>query len=349
MFEFDPAGKGVLCFGELLLRMSPDLQGGWLQEQKLSCFVGGAELNVATALALWEIPVAYCTILPDNLLAEQLKTYISQKAIGTTKIIHQGNRIGLYYLPQGRDVKNAGVIYDRAYSSFAEVRPGTINWAEVFHQISWFHLSAICPAVSGTAAEVCLEALQYASSHGIFISLDLNYRAKLWQYGKHPVSVMPELAAYCDLIMGNIWAAEYMLGIALPADFDVLGKSKKDYLAQARLSAAEIRRQFPRCSFVANTFRFDAGEKGINYYGCLHTGKADYHSASYEAEEIIDKVGSGDCFMAGLIYGIYQKHKPQECLDFAAAAAFNKLFVASDATVTKKTEIYKSILPHENS
>ncbi|SDM73757.1 sugar kinase [Pedobacter antarcticus] len=345
MIEFDPAGKGVLCFGELLLRMSPDAGGAWLNTHQLPCFLGGAELNVATALSLWEIPVTYFTALPDNILAEQLKNSIAGKGIGTDKILARGERVGIYYLPQGTDVKNAGVIYDRANSSFATLQPGTIDWSAVFKGVSWFHFSAICPAVSASAAEVCLEALKYASANGIFISLDLNYRAKLWQYGKQPADIMPGLAAYCDLIMGNIWAAERMLAIPIPLDFQ--DKTKAEYLSQAELSSREIRRQFPKCKVIANTFRFDAGEKGVKYFTSLHTANGFYHSATYQTEEIVDKVGSGDCFMAGLIYSINQQKPAQESLDFATAAAFNKLFIASDATSTRAADIYDSILPHE--
>lgn len=356
MLGFEQSGKGVLCFGELLLRLSPDIEGNWLREQQLSCFVGGAELNVATALALWEIPVDYCTALPDNLLTAQLIASVAARHIGTEKIILAGSRIGLYYLPQGTDVKNAGVIYDRADSAFAGLEPGTVNWQQVFAGISWFHLTAICPAVSESAAAVCLEAVKYASSNGISISLDLNYRAKLWQYGKQPLAVLPEIAGYCDLIMGNIWAADLMLGVDLSASFqsesenlkaDANQKSKNVHLDQAKLSSGTVFKKFPKCKLVAFTFRFDAGAEGVNYYTSLHEPSVNYHSATYSTDKIVDKVGSGDCFMAGLIYGLYHGHSPRQTLDFAASAAFNKLFIASDSTNSKIQDIYASILPHD--
>jgi 2-dehydro-3-deoxygluconokinase len=343
--KFNPEGKGILCFGELLLRICPDTGGDWLRENNLPCYVGGAELNVASALALWELPSAYMTALPDNLLSRQLETYVQSKGIDTSAMKFQGKRIGLYYLPKGEDVKHAGVIYDRENAAFAELQPGSTNWAEVFEGISWFHFSAICPALTHAVALVCEEALQYASANGIFISLDLNYRAKLWQYGKQPVEVMPDLAQYCDLIMGNVWAAELMLDIPLAAGLKERDQ-KSEYLEQAKTTSMEIMKRFPKCKAVGNTYRFDHQENGIRYFTTLYAENAFYESAEYTTSNLVDKVGSGDCFMAGLIYGFYQGSSLQDTLDFATAAAFNKLFIANDATSTKADEIQKLIQPY---
>lgn len=340
--DFNPKGKSILCFGELLLRICPDTQANWLKENNLPCYVGGAELNVASALALWGIPTSYMTALPDNLLSRQLETYVQEKGIDTTALRFQGKRIGLYYLPKGEDVKHAGVIYDRENSAFAELKTDTINWAQVFEGISWFHFSAICPALSAALAAVCEEALKYASSNGIFISLDLNYRAKLWQYGKQPIEVLPALAAYCNLIMGNIWAAELMLGIPIREDLKKHDQ-KSAYLDQAKTTSLELMKIYTKCKFVANTYRFDDQEQGIKYYTTLYGSGEFYHSAEYNTSHFIDKVGSGDCFMAGLIYGFYNRNSLQQTLDFATAAAFNKLFIANDSTTTKAEDIQGSI------
>ena len=249
----------------------------------------------------------------------------------------RGNRIGLYYLPQGLDVKNAGVIYDRAGSSFAELTPGIINWDEVLQGMDWFHFSAICPALSQSAADVCLEALQAARARNITISVDLNYRAKLWQYGKQPSDIMPALAAHCDLIMGNVWAAETMLNI--PVDPDLKKKDSKEiYLQQARETSEEIIRQFPSCNVVANTYRFDH-TGSIQYYTALYRDEQLHISREYKTQTVVDKVGSGDCFMAGLIYGHMQEWDAQQIIEFATAAAFNKLFIKGDATTSSVEEI----------
>src|SRR5689334_3479152 len=221
----------VLCFGELLLRLSPQLHGEWINQNQMPVFIGGAELNVATALSVWGIPVSYCTALPDHYLSHEIIAFVNRKGIHTDPIRFSGSRIGIYYLPQGADLKNAGVIYDRAHSSFWELEPGQIDWEKVFQDVNWFHFSAISPALNLKVAAVCKEAASYASSKGIKVSIDLNHRARLWQYGKEPVDVMPELVQYCDMVMGNLWAEEIMLGLS----FEKQGLDKKQaYLEQSQ-------------------------------------------------------------------------------------------------------------------
>jgi len=321
----------VLCFGELLLRLSPAASGEWIREQAMPVFVGGAELNAAQALARWEVPVSYLTALPENLLSDQIVTFLNQKNINCSHIHYRGNRIGTYYLPVGSELKNAGVIYDRANSAFSELEPGMINWDQVLEGISWFHFSAICPAISQGIADVCEEALIAATAKGIKISVDLNYRSKLWKYGLNSSDVMPRLAQYCHLIMGNVWAANTMLNV--PIDHTIAGQDDKNaYLEQSQKTSIYIREQYPACLAVANTFRFDHGATGIKYYTTLFESDHLYVSAEYQTEHVVDKVGSGDCFMAGLIYGNYHKKGSQATLDFATAAAYEKLFIMGDAT-----------------
>lgn len=335
----------VLSFGELLLRICPDGDGEWLAENKLPFYVGGAELNVATALALWQIPSAYFTALPENFMSEQIVGYMNHRNIDTSKIHHGGDRIGLYYLPKGKDLKNAGVIYDRANSAFAMLQTGTIDWDKVLDGITWFHFSAICPALNQAAADVCLEAVKAAKAKGITTSIDLNYRAKLWQYGKQPSEIVPQLAQHCDLIMGNIWAAEKMLNIPVP-DGIVEADDKNTYLEQTKKTSAEIVNQYPNCKWVANTFRFDY-KQGIRYYTALYTDNELLVSKEYVSEKILDKVGSGDCFMAGLIYGFYQNIDPLQTLDFATAAAYNKLYIPSDATTATVADVKKTLADND--
>ncbi len=332
----------TLCFGELLLRLSPSAEGDWLQKNMLPAFVGGAEANVATALALWDQSVGYCTALPDNFLSKQLANYLQKKNIDTSAIHYSGNRVGVYYLQQGTDVKNSGAVFDRAGSSFSQLQRGMIDWDKVFDGISWFHFSAIAASLTASAAGVCEEALEVASKKGITISLDLNYRNKLWQYGKQPIDIMPGLTKYCDVVMGNLWSANMMLG--MPID-DALVKtdSEKAYLEQAVNTSKAIQEKFPKVKTVANTFRFDRNE-GIQYYTALYNGELVV-SAEYNSDNVLDKVGSGDCFMAGLIYGMSNGHTPRQTLDFATAAAYNKLFIKGDTTNQTANDI-KSTIKH---
>jgi 2-dehydro-3-deoxygluconokinase len=332
--------KKVFCFGELLLRMSPELGGAWIKNASMPVFVGGAELNAATALARWNVPVAYGTAIPENALSKEISFALEEKGIDTSGILYTGKRIGCYYLPQGADLKNAGVIYDREYSSFSQLKPGQIDWENLLKDVSWFHFSAISPALNADVAAVCKEGLEVASAKGITISVDLNYRAKLWQYGKKPVEVMPELVQYCDVIMGNLWAEEVMLGIPVPEN---LLREKEALIKQAQSASEQIMKGYRKCRQVANTFRFDVNQ-GVKYYATLFKEDRLYLSNEHNTELIIDKVGSGDTFMAGLIYGNYQGLNAQEIIDFSASAAFTKLFIKGDATTASVEEIRKGEL-----
>jgi len=330
----------VLSFGELLLRLCPDAAGNWLGENTLPFYIGGAELNVATALALWGVPSKYFTVLPANHLSGQLINYLEQRNIDTSPIFYDGQRIGLFYLTPGTDMKHSALIYDRAGSAFAGLMPGMVDWDRVLSDVSWFHFSAICPAVSQNVADVCKEVLEAAAKRNITISVDLNYRSKLWQYGKSPLEIMPGLVKHCNLVMGNIWAAENMLGISVDPDIHQLADKFK-YLGASQTTSKKIMDLFPACKAVANTFRFD--DDHIKYYTTLFNGDKLYISQEYESGTITDKVGSGDCYMAGLICGFYKDLGLQQTLDFATAAAFQKLFIAGDATNKRFDEIYKTI------
>lgn len=321
----------VCCFGELLLRFSPVANGRWIQQASMPVFVGGAELNVATALAKWGIPVHYSTVLPRNSLADDVIGYIADLGIDPSGIARSGQRIGSYFLPQGTDLKNAGVIYDRAHSAFSELAVGQVDWTTILKDISWLHISAISPALNANVAAACLELVTVASALGITVSIDLNHRAQLWQYGKAPTDVMPAILEHCDVVMGNLWAANALLGI--PVDGAIHQKGQQaDYLAHAMTTAEAIRIRFPRCRVVANTFRFDVPPTGLRYYTTLYMGGQQYVSPELQTDSVVDRVGSGDCFMAGLIYGLYSQHAPQAVVDFAATAAFGKLQELGDAT-----------------
>jgi 2-dehydro-3-deoxygluconokinase len=323
--------KKVFCFGELLLRFSPNLQKAWIHEHNMPVFVGGAELNVAKALANWQVPVKYCTALPDNYISKEIMESLQDEGINTQHVLLSGERIGSYTLPMGADLKNAGVIYDRAYSSFSFLKKGMIDWEKVLEGYDWFHFTAISPALNINIVEVCEEALQFATKKGMTISVDLNYRAKLWQYGKKPVEVMPLLVKYCDLVMGNVWSAHQLLGTQLNPALNE--NCEKDfYIQQSKLVSEEIMNTYPNCKMVANTYRFSEGD-AVRYYATL-TNKTEHVVCNeHFTQTLVDKVGSGDCFMAGLIYGLIQPtHNAQQVINFAASAAFGKLQEVGDYT-----------------
>lgn len=319
----------VLCFGELLLRISPAASEE-AEKHPFLLYVGGAEANTATALAAWNIPVKYCTVLPDNFMSRYVINYLEYKGIYTSSIQFAGDRVGVYYLDRGADLKSS-VVYDRDHSAFSELKRGMIDWDKVLRDVSWFNFTAISPALNENVADVCLEALEAASRRKITISVDLNYRARLWKYGKKPVDVMPALVEHCDVVMGNIWSANSLLGTSIDENIHDKG-GREAYLEHAKATSLEIMDRFPKCKMVANTFRFDQDKNNLLYYTSLYTGGVQYNSSEFRTTGVVDRSGSGDCFMGGLIYGSYLHHNPQDIVDYATAAAFGKLQEQGDAT-----------------
>lgn len=333
----------IFCFGELLLRLPPANGGAWLRDNQLPVFVGGAELNVATALANWELPVKYGTALPDNIITRDILDYLRQRNIDTSSVILSGERIGLYYLQEGADMKSGENVFDRKHSSFSTLDTGIVDWDRLLDGVGWFHFSAIAPAVSASAAALVKEALEAAARKNITISVDLNYRSLLWKYGVSPDSVMRGLLSYCDVVMGNIWAAQQLLGAPVHESL-YAGQGEAGYLAHATETADWIFRHFPRCRWVAQTFRFDQQAGDIRYYASLNNRERQWVSPRLHTETVVEKVGSGDCFMAGLIYGFYTGQDPERIISFAAGAAFGKLQEKGDATRHSVADI-QNLLP----
>jgi 2-dehydro-3-deoxygluconokinase len=315
------------------LRYSPLANDESFVQQHMPVFVGGAELNVAQALALWKIPTAYCTAMPDNFLTESILQFIDKKNIDTSVVYKSGERLGIYYLAQGKDVKSEAVVFDRAGSSFATLQTGQINWEIILKDKTWFHFSAIAASLSQAATAVCLEALQAAKKMGLTISVDLNYRNKLWKYGKQPVEVMPTLVKYCDVIMGNLWAVETLLGIASPIKTSE-GKTMAELKTAATESMALLQKEYASAKNIAYTYRLEE-----NYFAIIKQENDIAFSTLHEVKNAIDKVGSGDCFMAGLIYGILKKEPAQSVIDFAASAAVGKLYEKGDSTLQQVAQI----------
>jgi len=325
----------VITFGEILLRLSPQLS-----EHTAAIYVGGAEANVAAALAQWGTPVSYLSKVPDNGLSRDVLAQLSALGIETDRMLWGGDRIGIYYLAQGSDLKHAEVVYDRKYSSFASIQPGTVDWDSLLGDAEWFHWSAITPALNPDAAVICKEVLEAATRKGLTISTDLNFRSKLWQYGKKPFEIMPELVEYCDVVMGNIWAAHTMLDTSL--NTVALEADKQDvYIEQATVVAKEITARFKRCKRVAFTFRFSSAATHNHYYAFYYNDGNVAVSKAYDTDQVVDRVGSGDCFMAGLIHAQLAGKDDQGIISFAAAAAYSKFFVKGDFNTTPVEEIYK--------
>ncbi|HLD54243.1 MAG TPA: sugar kinase [Sediminibacterium sp.] len=322
----------ISAFGELLLRFSPSLNRKWIHDAITPVYVGGAELNVAAALACWGLPVQYCTRLPNHSLSREIISELQENNIEVS-IEFGGDRIGTYYLPQGSDLKNEGVIYDRAHSAFWELESGMMNWQKILKASNHFHFSAISPALNQQVADACVEAVIAAKSKSIPVSIDLNYRAKLWQYGKQPPEVMHSLVQHADIVMGNIWAAEQLLHI--PSTIESSQNKTKDELITAALKSIELLKQkYKQVKTIAYTFRLNQ-----TYFAVLQHQGQTVVSHEFSISQVVDKVGSGDCFMAGLLFGIYEQQTPQEIVDFAASAAVGKMQELGDHTKQTVMEI----------
>jgi 2-dehydro-3-deoxygluconokinase len=319
----------ILVFGELLLRFSATEEQFISKNHTVSLFPGGSEANVSASLGQFGLPVSYMTCVPDNALANSALQSLRDLGVNTRETILQGPRLGLYFLQSANGLSSGQVVYDRKFSSFSELRPGEINWDDVMKDKTWFHWTALTPALNENMAGVCLEALEAAKRMGLTISVDLNYRNRLWDFGVEPIAVMPELVAYCDVIMGNIWAANKMLGTLVDMDLN-RQTSTETYVKQAAASAQEIFRAFPKCRHVANTFRFMDSTNHNLFYGTYHTPEADHCSETLETFEVVDRIGSGDAFMAGLIYGILNCENGQEIINAATRSGYQKLFVKGD-------------------
>jgi 2-dehydro-3-deoxygluconokinase len=264
--------------------------------------------------------------LADYAQAKDKLDKLTEKQIDISPILKVGDRIGTYYLTQGFDMTNAGVVYDRQGSSFSCIKKGQIDWKKSLDGVKWFHFSAIAASLTQNAAEVCLEALQMAHLMGIPISLDLNYRPQLWRYGVAPIETMLPLMQYCDVVMGNIWSVEKLVG--LKSSIASSEGASDLMLKNAALESINLlKERFPNLKSIALTFRLTN-----DYFAILHHADTTYCSSTYNLPKIVDKVGSGDCFMAGLLYGLNNYNNPQQTVDFAAKAAVGKLNELGDMT-----------------
>lgn len=322
----------ILCFGEILLRIQPNVQNN-----SSDVFIGGAEANVAASLAAWKTPVQYVSCLPQHELSKNITEQLTAMGIDCTKMLWSGERIGIYYLQEGKDMKSAGVIYDRKNSSFATLKPNTIDWLSLLQEITWLHCSAITPAIDVHHPAILEELLFAAKQQNITISMDLNYRSKLWQYCKNPSQYMHPLMKYFDVVMGNVWAAESLLDI--PSSIkESSGKSKQELIDAAGKSMLQMHKQWPQIQTMAYTFRMEQ-----TYFGVLQHGRDIAVSKEFVLNNIVDKVGTGDSFMAGLIYGLVNKLTPQQVIDFAAAAAVSKFGIKGDFNSTSPEKILQLI------
>ncbi len=331
--------KKIVTFGEIMLRLSPPGSLRLVQARAFDAVYGGGESNVAVSLANFGLPVEFVTRLPAQEIGEACLQFLRQYNVGTQHILRGGDRLGIYFLETGAVMRGSLVVYDRANSSFASLSPGMLDWKAILKDAGWFHWTGISPAVSADAAAVCLEAVQAARDLGVTVSCDLNYRAKLWKWGKTAREVMEKLVSCCTVVIGNEEDAEKVFGIKAPQADVTAGKVSGEQYA---FVCNELHKIFPELKTIAITLRGSLSASHNTWSGILWRDGHLYTAPLHDITHIVDRVGGGDAFMGGLIYGLLTyKDDPQKAIDFAVAASALKHTVFGDFNLVSVAEVEK--------
>ena len=309
--------KRYITFGEIMLRLKPLNSERLFQSPLLEATFGGGEANVAVGLARFGLNVAYVSVIPNNPIGDACIGELRRQGVDTSLIVRKGDRLGIYFLESGANQRASKVIYDRSHSAIAEAKLGDINWDKVFEGASWFHITGITPAISLSASELSIEAVKKAREKGLTISCDLNFRGKLWKYGKSAPEVMTELVRYIDIAVGNEEDCQKSLGVKVDIDVESgrLQAEKYKELTDKILSL------YPNIKKIAITLRESHSANYNGWSAVLNNRKDFLVSKKYEIHNIVDRVGGGDTFAAGLIYGFNNLNSDKETLEFAVAAS----------------------------
>ena len=331
--------KKVVTFGEIMLRLATPAYQRFIQSTNLNATFGGGEANVAVSLANYGIDTEFVTRLPKNDIADWCISDLRKYNVGTNHILRGGERVGIYFLETGAVSRGSKVVYDRADSSISEIKPGMIDWHAVLKDADWFHWTGITPALSQGAADVCLEAIKVANQLGVTVSTDLNFRKNLWKYGKLASEVMPGLVEGCDIILGNEEDAEKVFGIK-PDGFDAEHTGGEVNAAEFKSVCMQLMTKFPRAKKVIITLRGSINANHNTWGGVLYSNGTLYQSSRYDITHIVDRVGGGDSFMGGLVYGLLTyKDNDQKALDFAVAASCLKHTIYGDFNLVTVSEV----------
>ena len=307
-----------------MLRLSTPNQERLLQARQLEVQFGGSEANVAVSVAQLGTKASFITRVPATELGQAALAEVRRYNVETNFSVIGGERLGLYYLETGTGNRPSKVIYDRTNSGMATLERGTIDWDKAFENASWLHWSGITPAISQAAAEATLEAIEAAQRHNLMVSCDLNYRSNLWNYGKHPSEVMPQLLRGCDVMLGD--------GDTMGTYFGIKGIDYQDIINKTFSN-------FPKLKYIAMTARRAFHASHNAYKGFLHDGKTMYESREYDIPNINDRIGAGDAFMASLIFQLSKNAPPQYATEFATAAAALKHTIQGDFNLVSQSEI----------
>jgi len=332
--------KKVVTFGEIMLRLASPNHLRFSQSNQFDVIYGGGESNVAVSLANYGLVTEFVSRLPKNDIGECALMELRKRNVGTQHILRGGERLGIYFLETGAVNRGSKVVYDRAHSAMSTIEAGMIGWVQVFEGAGWFHWTGITPALSQGAADACKEAIEAANRLGVTVSTDLNYRAKLWKYGKQPDEIMPDLVEGCDVILGNEEDAEKHFHIH-PEEVDI---TKGDTMEAAAYHSVckQLKERFPRAKKIITTLRGSISASHNTWAGLLYNGEDFYTTRTYQITDIVDRVGGGDSFMGGLIYGLLTYgDDDQKALDFAVAASALKHTIYGDANLVSVEEVEK--------
>jgi 2-dehydro-3-deoxygluconokinase len=321
--------KKVITFGEIMGRLSPAGYGRITQAQSLNITYGGGEANVAGGLAYIGIPAEHVTCFPNNELGKAAAGYYRQVGVDMSHTAYKEGRLGLYFVEFGAAMRPSKVTYDRADSAFANLNPADFNWKEIFAGAGWFHWTGITPAISEAAATALRVALKEAKAQGLTISADVNYRKNLWQYGKSVKEVMPDLIAQCDIIVCGKGDAEDILDIVPD------GRAKSGW----HDICLQIKERFPNLKKIINTKRGQISASQNTLSATSFDGLKVIKSDTVEITQIVDRIGGGDAFMAGYIYGNLVYKDEAKSLAFAVAASALKHTIEGDINLSNLDEI----------
>ena len=315
-----------LTFGEIMLRLKAPGMERFFQSPMLEATFGGGEANVAVSLANYGLDAGYITVLPENAIADACMGELRRFNVDVSRVQRGKGRMGIYYLEGGANQLPSKVVYDREYSAIAMAKPGDIDWDAAFEGVEWFHITGITPAISQTAMELSLESVKAAKAKGITVSCDLNFRKNLWKYGKKAPEVMCELARYVDVAIANEEDCQKSLGIEVDVKVEdgELDRDKYRALSDAVLAA------YPNMKMIAITLRESRSADSNGWAGCLNDRENFYVSRRYAINDIVDRVGGGDSFAGGLIYGLNTYESRQQALEFAVAASCLKHSIIGD-------------------
>jgi len=330
--------KNIITFGEIMLRLAPPGFQRFTQARSLDVIYGGGEANVAVSCANYGLPVEYISRLPANDIGDACLNFIRQYGVGTQHLVRGGDRLGIYFLETGAVQRGSKVVYDRAGSALATIEPGMVDWQAAFAHAEWFHWTGITPAISQGAAATCLEAVKAAKNMGLTISCDMNYRKKLWKWGKQPSEVMPELVSYTDIAIGNEEDAAKVFGVHAP-ETDVT--SGKVDATQYLYVCEKLKARFDNLQTIAITLRGSISASHNTWSAVLWHGGDFYTAPTYDITHIVDRVGGGDSFMGGLIYGLVTYADKQDALNFAVAASCLKHGIKGDFNLVSVAEVEK--------